>query len=794
MWHDLRFAFRTLSKNPGFAAVAIVALALGIGANATVFSLVNGILFKNLAFPDSERVLYVTSFDSKNPRGNTGISLPDYRDLAVQVKSFEGLGAHTRTRANLSDDQSAPDNYVGARMSINGFSLIGQRPVLGRTFVPEDEKPGAPPVVLLTYSLWETRYGKDASLVGRQIRIDATPTTVIGVMSKGFAFPPEAQFWQPLLMDSAAKRQDRFLTVFGKIRAGITRRSAQAELSTLAQGLATQYPDSNKSIGYLSQDFRELNVRGPIKTVFMVLLGAVGFVLLIACANVANLMLARAVGRAREISIRTALGAGRWRVVRQLLAESLVLSSAGGVIAWLIAMWGIRTFDAAVIPTGKPVWIDFSMDYRAFAYLAAISIGAAVLFGLAPALRLSRLDVNSGLKEGGRAGVGIRGKYLSGILVVAEMTLAVVLLTGAGLMIRSFLWAYTRPAGVNSANVLIMRFDLPNAKYGKAAQQIEFQRSLAERLRALPGVQSAAVHFQNWFTYELEGVTVDPKARPSAGATGVSDGYFETLQVSPLRGRVLNAADHSTGLPVVVVSRTFAGKAWPGADPIGKRLRVIIRNAPQDWMTVVGMIPDILPTTQRVEPDPMIYIPFRFAPQQYLSGMARTAGPPSSIAPAFRREVQSIDPDLPVREIRTLDEQLAQGYWPLRVFGAMFAIFAGIALLLATVGLYAVVANGVNQRTHEIGLRVALGASAASILKMVFKTGMRQMAIGLTLGLAAAFAITRVLSTILVGVSATDPLTFSLVAGLLIAAACLGCAIPARRAMRVDPAIALRHE
>ena len=794
MWQDLRYAFRTLAKNPGFAAVAIAALALGIGANATVFSMVNAILFKSLPFADSDRVLYLTALNSKNPRGNSGISLPDYQDLRAQLKSFEDLGANSRFRANLSDDSNVPDSYGGARVTANTFAVIGQQAILGRGFLPEDEQRGAPAVVILTYTLWENRYGKDPSIVGRQIRLNSSPATVIGVMPKNLRFPSEAEFWQPLIAEGTEKRQDRNLTVFGRLRPGVSRAAAQAEVATVAQRLAAEYPESNKDLVFPIQGFNEFTVRGPVRTVFLVLLGAVGFVLLIACANVANLMLARAVGRAREVSIRAALGSGRWRVIRQLLAESLLLSAAGGIIAWFIANWGLRAFDAAVIPTGKPVWIDFSMDYRAFAYLAAISITTAILFGLAPALRLSRIDLNTVLKEGGRAGAGVRGKYLSGVLVVVEMALAVILLTGAGLMMRSFLWAYNRSTGVDTSNVLTMRLDLPDKKYAKPEQQTAFYRSLCERLGALPGVEAAAVNSRNGLTYELEGKPGDAKSRPTADSIMVSQGYFEILRVAPLRGRILTAADHTSGLPAVVVSRTFASKAWPGEDPLGKRLRVFQNDTPHDWMTVVGMTPDILPTTNRVEPDPTIYIPFRLEPRLWAAVTARTRVPPTSLSQAFRREVAAIDQDLPVREVRTLEENLAMNYWPLRVFGAMFGIFAAIALLLATVGMYAVVAYGVNQRTHEIGVRVALGASAATILRMVFKTGMRQTAIGLVIGLAAAFGITRVLSTILVGVSPTDPLTFTGVGLVLIAAATLGCAIPARRAMRVDPAIALRHE
>ena len=544
MWQDLRFGVRTLARNPGFTAVAIAALALGIGANATVFSLVNAVLFKNLPFADSEKVLYVTSANAKRPRGPDGISLPDYQDLRSQVRSFEALGANYRTRANLSDDSTLPETYGGAHVTASTLAAIGQHPLLGRGFEAADEKPGAPPVVILSYALWEKRYGKDPSIVGRTIRLNSVPATVVGVLPKGVLFPAEADFWQPLIPLGVEKREDRNLSMYGKLAPGFTPESAQAEMATLARRLEQQYPDTNRDIRFRVQRFQDVAAPQKVRTVFLVLLGAVGFVLMIACANVANLMLSRAVGRSREISIRAALGAGRWRVIRQLLAESLLLSTAGGVAGLLIAQWGTRAFDAAVIPTGKPSWIDFSMDYRAFGYLAAISLGTSIVFGMAPALRLSRLDVNAALKDGGRgSGAGLRGKYLSGSLVVTEMTLAVVLLAGAGLMIRSFLWAYTRPLGINPAHILTMRLDLPDGKYPKAADQMAFDRQLIERIRALPGVETAAIGSSlptagsSGVDYQTEDSPADPK-KALTNLTLVGDEYFETLQALPVRGRV----------------------------------------------------------------------------------------------------------------------------------------------------------------------------------------------------------------------------------------------------------------
>lgn len=795
MWQDIRLAFRVLAKNPGFSAVAIAALAVGIGANATVFSLVNGILFKNLAFADSDRVLYITSFNPKSPRGSGGISAPNFYDLRAQVKSFEGLGATGDTRHNLSDDIGVPDSYRGARITANGFRIIGQKPILGRDFLPEDEKPGADPVVILGYSIWENRYGKDASVIGRKIRLSSTPHTVIGVMPKGLAFPGEASLWQPLDLTGKEPRGDRFLSVFGKLSASTSRAAAQAEIATIAERLAAQYPNDNQDVRYRIQGFNEMTVRGKLRTVFLAMMGAVGFVLLIACANVANLMLARAVGRSREISIRAALGAGRWRVVRQLLTESLLLSAIAGVLALFIARWGVRAFDAAVIDTGKPAWIDFSLNYVAFAYLAGISFVTAILFGLVPALRLARLDVNSALKDGGRAGAGVRGKYLSGALVVAEMTLAVVLLTGAGLMMRSFLHAYNRPTGVDSSNVLTMSLELAESKYGKPEQRAQFERSLTQHLQAVPGVEAGAVNVRTHSgDFEIEGVQTDPKNRPGSDSVLAGEHYFDILRVRAVRGRLFTAADHAAGASVAVVNQAFANRYWPGEEPVGKRFRLIRDKTPKDWITVVGMVPDILQNTSRAEIDPVMFLPYRLDSRTWMSVLVRTQVPPSSVAQAVRLAIREVDADLPVRNVRTLDEEIAMQSWPLRVFGTMFGIFGGAALLLATVGLYAVVAYGVNQRTPEIGIRVALGASAGSILRMVFTTGMRQVAIGLVLGLGAAFGVTQVISSLLVGVSPTDPLTFGGVAALLMGAATLGCAIPARRAMRVDPAIALRHE
>ncbi len=719
------------------------------------------------------------------------------------MKSFTALGGGGQLASNVSDGAGLPARYSGFEMTANGFSVIGQKPALGRDFIPEDEKPGSQRVVILSQRIWQDRYGKDAAILGRSVRIDEVSHTVVGVMANGMHFPAEADFWTPLVPSTQSeKRDNRFLLVFGRLSNGISERSARTEMATVAQRLAAEYPQTNKEIVTQVNNFNDQFNGGELKTVFLALLGAVGFVLLIACANVANMLLSRAVGRSREISIRAALGASRWRVIRQLLVESLLLSVTGGLLGWLIAMWGVRVFDRVVIPFGKPAYIQFTMDYRVFAYLAAVTLGTGILFGLAPALRLSKLDVNTALKDGGRGSAGSgRARYLAGALVVIEMALAVVLLSGAGLMIRSFLNVYGAQIGVNTADLLTMRLELPDAKYAKAEQKLAFYESLKTRVASMPGVQG--VTFMNnlpsqgsaGYSFEIEGAApAEQRSRPTAGGIYIDPDYFRVMQAKLLRGRDLTAADGIAGVPVAIINQRFADRFWSGQDPLGRRFRVFRGNTPQAWLTIVGVSPEILQNGLNRDRDPVFYVPLRQEPRSWIAVAVRSRVPPATLGTALRKEVQAVDENLPVFDLRTLEDQIGLQTWPYRVFGGMFAIFAAVALVLASMGLYAVIAHSVSQRTQEIGVRLALGASSRSILSMIFGQGLRQLALGLAVGLAAAFAVCRVLQVILVNVSPTDPTTFTAVALILSIAAMLGCAIPARRAMRVDPVEALRHE
>lgn len=813
---DVVYSWRLLIKSPVFTLVAVSALALGIGANATVFTLANAYLFKNLPFDDSARILYVSSTNVSRPGVARPASYPDFLDLQARVKSFEGLAAFSARSVDVSDKNGFPERYRCPLMSANGFALIGQRPVLGRDFRPEDEQSGTEPVAILSYGLWERRYGKDPDVLGKTIRVNDVPTVVVGVMPRGLIFAGASELWMPLTRAGEWRRRDaRTLTLFGRLAKGASLASARTELQGVARQLTSEYPDTNKTVGVLVQNFNDRFSGGQTRLLFLALLGAVGFVLLIACANVANLLLARAVARSREICFRAALGAGRWRIIRQLLVESVMLSVAAGLLGMLLSIGGVRVFDSALIPTVKPAYVDFSMDRTVVAYLVAITLGTGILFGLAPALQLSRLDISTLIREGGGgAGRGLHQRFLTGLLVISEVSLAIVLLTGAGLMIRSF-WNTTRAEiGVSTDNVLSLELSLRATTYPRPEDQLRFHDRLKERLDSLPGIEVATIasdlpaESPDTYAYEIEGgesasTEGGNDDRPEVNGLIIGKDFFRALHVKLQSGRSFSDADIAGGIPVVIVNQAFVRAAWPRQDAIGKRLRLILRppgaprNAPptpQAWLNVVGVVPDILQDDESFELGPVLYLPVRQHPQSGMMVVIRTRVPPATLGDTIRREVAAIDEGLAVRSLLTLEDSLWLRNWRQRVFGSMFAIFAAIALVLASLGLYAVMAHSVSQRVREIGVRMALGAAAGDILGLVFKHGMWQLAIGMVVGLSAAFGVTRVLSALLIGVTPADPLTFA-GAGLVLAlAGVLGCAIPAGYAMRVDPVVALRND
>jgi putative ABC transport system permease protein len=595
------------------------------------------------------------------------------------------------------------------------------------------------------------------------------------------------------------ENRDTWMAI-GRMAQGVTVKSAQAEMETIGKRLAIAYPPTNRDIYPVVQKFHEFFIGPNATLLYGSMWSAVGFVLLIACANLANLMLARAIGRSREISIRIALGSGRWRIVRQLLIESVMLSTLGGALGWLIAKWGVRAYQLAMVYKASWLILDYTMDSRVLGYLIAISIGTGLLFGLAPALRLSKLDVNASLKDGGRGATGGgRGKHLSSVLVVAEMALAVVLLAGAGVMIRSFLKIHTADVGAKTENILVA--SLTTQAGTPAAAQISFFERLTTRLGTIPGVESVvmASSLPTWgsrrFPYQLAGEqAVDVHARPLLPALAISPAYFKTLGAAVLAGRDFNDADGVSGTPVAIVNQRFAEKFWPGEEPLGKRLRLFDAKTPEAWLTVVGVASNIIQNdATRQEFGPVLYVPYRQKPEASMWILARTRVPPQSLANAFRREIFTVDSDLPIFGPFTLEARL-EAYWDSRFYGFLFLIFAAIALLLASVGLYAVIAYSVSHRTQEIGVRTAMGATARDILKLVFLEGMFPVGIGLTIGLAASLAVNQILKSQLIQVSPADPITFIVASASLVFSATLGCLIPARRAMRVDPVVALRHE
>ena len=803
-WQDVRYAARALAKTPGFTMAAIIALALGIGADTAVFTIATGVFTWDMGLDHPNRIVWVSMKDPSRDQ-EFEVSYPDFCDLRAQTKSLAGLAAYSAWIGNVSGNSNFAERTFCVAMSANGFAVSEQKPLLGRTFVPDDERNGAPPVVVLAHRLWQDRYGSDPRILGKTLRIDDVSRTVVGVMPVGKDFPEDTELWVPMIPTRAMEdRATRSLGLFGRLAPGVTMARARMELVTIAARLAKQYPATNRGLTANVVDIAVITGVHGMRPIFVAMWVAVGFVLLIACADVANMLLARGAGRAREISIRVAIGAGRLRIIRQLLIESVLLSLGGGLLGWLVALGGLRWFDVATAgrPGGRPPWLHLTIDTTAFAYLAIVSIGTGILFGLAPALRLARVDVHSALKDGGQSVAGARrGLSASNFLVAAEMTLCIVLLAGAGLMIRSVVNLYGAPIGVDSRNVLTMHVNPSEAKYPRPSDRLAFYSALTKRLGALPGVESAAVvsnlpyRGSRTVTYQLEGTNVDPARLPETDAIVAGAAYFNVMRVKARRGRLLAESDGIAGTPVALVNETFARKFWPHENAVGRHLRLWFQRAPQPWVTVVGVVPDILQDWRPpLDHDPLIYLPYAEEPERDMSIAARTTVPPGTLANAFRRTVESMDPNLATFDVYTLEERLSESRFSARILGGMFSVFAVIALVLATVGLYAVIAHSTAERTQEIGVRMALGGGRRDILRLVLAQGLRPIAAGLALGLPAAFGVTHVLRMTLIGVSPGDPLTFSMVVLVLAAAGALGCAVPARRAMKVDPLVALRYE
>jgi putative ABC transport system permease protein len=806
---DLRFAVRLMIKDRWFTAVAIVALALGIGVNATVFTFVNAVLIRGLPFDHPDRIMSVGTRDARGR--DRGVSYLEFQDWRDGNHAFSGLAAFSGSTMNVSDEGRAPERFSGAYISANAFRLIGERPRLGRDFLPGEDRPGAEPVAVLGNGIWKDRYGSDPAVIGRTIKINEQPVTIVGVMPEGFKFPVSADLWVPLVNLAGIadqKRDARSLEAFGRLAEGVTTPQAQTELNSVAARLAHDFPATNKDVVPAVMTFNERYNGGQIRLVFLSLMGAVGFVLLIACANVANLLLARSANRAREISVRVSLGATRARIVRQLLAESVLLALVGGILGLGLSIVGIRLFDAAVADVGKPYWIQFTFDARVFGFLAAICLGTGVVFGLAPALHVSKTDINEILKEGGRSGSGLRARRWTSALIVVELALTLVLLSGAGFMVRSLLTLYQRDAGVDTAHVLTLRLQLPNRKYPTPEMRANFYKRLDERLAALGNVTAAAIASNP----PMGGgsprqLAIDGRARPAGEppqtVTQVLIGprYLETIGLTLAGGRAFDDLDGTPGNANVIVNQQFVAMHFAGEEAIGRRIKLTPEGSaatagpPPEMATIVGITPTVRQSNfQELQPDPVVYVPLRAQAPPFAMLMLRTAGDAAALTTAVREEVRAIDPDLPLYSIMTLDQALAQGRWQYQVFGTMFSVFALIALALSAVGLYAVTAYSVSQRTQEIGVRMALGAQPRQVWWMILRGAIGQLTVGLTIGGAGAIGVGRLLQSVIVQGGGQDASTLGAIATLLAAVSLGACFWPARRATRLDPVNALRND
>jgi putative ABC transport system permease protein len=806
---DCRYALRQLLKHRTFSLIAILVLALGIGANTAIFSVVNVVLLRPLPYPAPEQLVWLWGTNPLNDIPKETASYPDFVDWRQQAQSFQAMGAFAQTSPILTGSDGEPERLPGAYVIGDFFNAIGVEPALGRKFLEEENEAGKSRVVILSHALWQRRFGGDPAIVGKQISIGGNPNTVIGVLPASFQDPiPEAtktvQLWLPLPINDQMRnaRRGDFLNVVARLKPGVKIETARAEMSGIAARLEKQYSATNTQWGVIVQPLHE-TLTGNVRPALLTLLSAVAFLLLIACANVANLLLVRASSRQREIAIRAALGASRARVVRQLLTENLVLSLCGGLLGLLFAWWGIQAL-LALSPGNIPRLGSIGIDREVLLFTLGVSLVTGLLFGLVPALTASRSDLNNTLKEGGRsAAEGAAGRRLRGALAVAEIALSLVLLVGAGLLIRSFIRLQEVRPGFNPQHLLCVDLSLPSAKYKEDQQTVTFFDQLLGSLAQQPGVQSSALAAglplgggADFLAFSVEGRVLAPTDRtPDAEARIVSPDYFRTMQIPLRSGRVLNEHDAPGQPDVAVVSEALVKKYFAGRDPIGKRLTFGDPQAKDvQWYTVVGVVGDVHGISLNEEPYGQLYTSYRQNPRRALTLIVQTAAEPTTMLGTVREKIWSLDRQQPLYNVRTAEQVLEKSIARPRFNMLLITILASVALVLAAVGIYGVISYSVTQRTHEIGIRMALGASAGDVLKLVVGQGMLLAGIGVVLGLGAAFAVTRIMATLLFGVTATDPVTYGGLALLLGLIALLACYLPARRATKVNPVTALRAE
>ena len=795
---DIRYGVRGFFKRPGFTVIALIALALGIGANTAIFSLVNAVVLRPLPFKDPDRLIWVYG-NIRNGGNRASVAPLDFLDYREQNTTFEQFAASFTVPLPVNLTGSGePERLSGAGVTGNYFQALGVAPALGRTFQLDNEKPGQNQVAILSHSLWQQRFGGDPNVIGKKLTLDTKVVEVIGVMPQGFNFPQLAELWVPINFDAGPdmkQRKAHFMRPIGRLKPGVTMAQAQADTDAIARRLEEQYPDTNVGWNLRLIPLQEQLI-GNIRPTLFILFGAVGFVLLIACANVANLLLVRAAAREKEIALRTALGAGRLRIVRQMITESVMLALMGGALGALLAVWGVELLvkmSAGSIPSTAQVKIDLTV----LAFTLLVSVVTGVLFGLAPALRTLKLNLGESLKEGGRSGSeGPRRNRTRAVLVVLESAIAVILLIGAGLLIKSFARLQNTNPGFDPHNVLTMRVDLPRQKYSKEKTG-PFFSELEDRVSGLPGVESVGLITELPLTGQPNDMPFFVEGRPPASpdqALGadfrrVNQQYFQSLHIPLLRGRNFTQKEVRDAASVMVISSLLASQVFPNEDPLGKRLVMAFDNKAFE---IIGVVGDIRHRALEIDPLPAMYLPTNRTP--WMNLVIRTQGDPANLSGAVRREVQGIDPDQPVAAVRTMDDWVGRSMADSRYRTALLGLLALVALVLAATGIYGVMSYTVAQRTHEIGVRMALGARRFDVLKLVVRQGMSLVIAGVVLGLGGALALTRVMVSLLFGVTAKDPVTFVSVGLLLAVVAFVACYSPARRATKVDPLVALRYE
>jgi putative ABC transport system permease protein len=802
LFQDIRFGFRTALKNKGVTGLAVVCLAIGIGLNTMMFSVTDGVIVHPLPYqaPDRIVLIHTTQKDSGVSRGS--VSWLELQDWKERSRSFSAI-AGAQYRSFVVSDGGDADRYSGAAISHELFPLLGERPQLGRGFTAEDDRQGGEPVVLISDDLWKRRYSGDPAIVGRAIQVNNRPHTVIGVMPPRFRFPENQYLWLPLAQYAFTPRRDnRQLEVFARLKDGVTLEQARTETDAVAAGIAAAFPTTNGRRGAQLETMYKWAIPDDVTLIVWTMMGAVTMVLLIACFNVANLMLARASSRAREMSIRTALGAGRGQILRQLLTESVIVGLLSVPLGLLCAKAGLKLMDMSIPPDDIPYFIHWSLNLRALLCSVAVAAVTGIVFGLAPALQASKADLNEGLKEGGRGASGGGRAWIRNTLVVAEVALSLLLLIGASLFVRSFLNMQLATGGFDPAPLMTLRYFMPNEQYATPESKVHRTEDILRRVEALPGVQ--AVFASNLVPLggggsgtriEIDGRPFEKGKEPVIGFTGVSARMLETLGLSVTRGRTLTATEAMTSTPYAVINQAMAKRFWPTDDPIGRRFRTI-EEADGAWFTIVGVAPDIrhgeLDNTEPIEPS--AYVSFAYGAYPNTGLTIRASGDPALISAPAREAIRASDPRLAVFQVTTMEELRKRGYWQYFLFGWMFSLFGGIALLLAAIGVYGVLSYSVAQRTQEIGVRMALGAARGDVLKLVVVQGIRLAIIGVVIGMVGSYFVTPIIKSELVNVSPTDPLSFIGVSIFLTAIAFLASFVPARRAMAVDPLVALRAE